>query len=341
MRSEDIRRRFLHFFEERDHAVRPSAPLIPTDPTLLLTNAGMVPFKSYFLGEERPPWPRAVSVQKCVRTADIDVIGTTARHVTFFEMLGNFSFGDYFKEKAIPYSYEFVTEHLRIDPDRLWFTVHDTDDDAEAIWIDGVGVPAQRVQRRGKENFWQMGIPGPCGPSSEIFVDRGQAWGPEGGPTVNEERFTEIWNLVFMQNIQDEPYHVIGDLPAKSIDTGSGLERVAMVIQNVDSVFDVDTVSPIRLAAERYTGARHGRNPMADVSLRIMADHGRSITFLIADGVMPSNEGRGYVLRRLLRRAVRHAWQLGGEGLVTPSLVEATVQCLGDAYPELLNRQEF
>ncbi|MFQ5967200.1 MAG: alanine--tRNA ligase [Acidimicrobiia bacterium] len=341
MRSDEIRRRFLRFFSDRDHAVRPSASLIPTDPTLLLTGAGMVPFKAYFLGDEQPPWPRAVSVQKCARTVDIDVVGTTARHFTFFEMLGNFSFGDYFKEKAIPWAYEFVIDELGIDTDLLWFTVHETDDEAEEIWIEGVGVSPERVQRRGKDNFWQMGVPGPCGPSSEIFVDRGREWGPDGGPVVDEERFVEIWNLVFMQNIQDDPYHVIGDLPARNIDTGSGLERVAMVLQGADSVFEIDTVRPLLGVGEAYSGVAYGQDAMTDVSLRLLADHGRSVTFLISDGVMPSNEGRGYVLRRLLRRAVRHAWQLDGEGLIMPGLVDATVACLADGYPELVERTEF
>jgi alanyl-tRNA synthetase len=341
MESPRIRSSFLRFFEERGHTVRPSAPLIPVDPTLLLTNAGMVPFKPYFLGEERPSFPRATSVQKVFRAVDIDIIGTTARHFTFFEMLGNFSFGDYFKEKAIPYAYELVTEGLGIDPEMLWFTVHETDDEAAAIWIDGVGVPANRVQRRGNDNFWQMGVAGPAGPSSEIFYDRGARYGVDGGPAVDEERFVEIWNLVFMQYVQDEPYHVVGDLPAKSIDTGMGLERVAMVLQDKETVFDIDTVRPILAVAERHSGVAYGRDPMTDVSLRVLADHGRAMTFLIGDGVIPSNEGRGYVLRRVLRRAVRHAWRLGGSSLITPLLVEETVNVLGSWYSELVEKKSF
>ncbi len=341
MESPRIRSSFLRFFEERGHTVRPSAPLIPVDPTLLLTNAGMVPFKPYFLGEERPSFPRATSVQKVFRAVDIDIIGTTARHFTFFEMLGNFSFGDYFKEKAIPYAYELVTEGLGIDPEMLWFTVHETDDEAAAIWIDGVGVPANRVQRRGNDNFWQMGVAGPAGPSSEIFYDRGARYGVDGGPAVDEERFVEIWNLVFMQYVQDEPYHVVGDLPAKSIDTGMGLERVAMVLQDKETVFDIDTVRPILAVAERHSGVAYGRDPMTDVSLRVLADHGRAMTFLIGDGVIPSNEGRGYVLRRVLRRAVRHAWRLGGASLITPLLVEETVNVLGSWYAELVEKKSF
>ena len=224
----EIRRAFLTFFKERSHTLVPSASLIPVDPTLLLTNAGMVPFKPYFLGEEPPPYPRAATSQKCVRTIDIDIVGTTSRHLTFFEMLGNFSFGDYFKERAIPLSYEFVTEDLGLDPETLWYTIYEDDDEAAEIWIDGVGVPADRVQRGGIEDgtFWQMGVPGPCGPSSEIFVDRGPDYGPDGGPITTgeagEHRFVEIWNLVLMQNIQDEPYHVIGDLPAPASTRGWG-----------------------------------------------------------------------------------------------------------------------
>jgi len=335
----EIRRAFLDFFRRREHTVVPSAPLIPLDPTLLLTNAGMVPFKPYFLGEQRPPYRRAVSVQKCLRTIDIDIVGTTSRHATFFEMLGNFSFGDYFKEKAIPWAYEFVTAHLGLDPETLWFTIFEDDDEAAAIWIDGVGVRPERLQRgsAAQGTFWQMGVPGPCGPSSEIFVDRGPAFGPGGGPIgggeAAEHRYIEIWNLVFMQHIQDEPYHVVGDLPARNIDTGMGLERAAMVLQGVPTIFDTDLVRPVLAAAEGLTGARFGVDDRADVALRLLADHGRALTFLIADGVAPSNEGRGYVLRRLVRRAVRHAWGLGAEGLVTPGLAAATVEVMGEAYP--------
>ena len=342
MRSQEIRTAFIDFFTERDHEYRPSASLIPVDPTLLMTNAGMVPFKPYFLGEEEPPWARAVSVQKCVRTIDIDIIGTTQRHLSFFEMLGNFSFGDYFKEKAIPWGYEFVTEMLGLDPDRLWFTVYDTDDEAAQIWIDHVGVPADRVQRGGKDNFWQMGVPGPCGPSSEIFYDKGEEFGEPGGPIGGgEDRYVEIWNLVFMQNIQDEPYHVVGDLPAKNIDTGMGLDRIAAILQDVPSVFDIDTTRDVLRTAERFTRLEYGASERTDVSLRILADHGRTVTFLIGDGVIPSNDGRGYVLRRVLRRAARHGWQYGGDGLITPRLAESTIEVMGDAYPELVEKRDF
>ncbi len=340
MQSDDIRRIFLDFFAERDHAVVPSSSLIPVDPTLLLTNAGMVPFKPYMLGEEPPPYPRAVTVQKVVRTIDIDIIGTTARHLTFFEMLGNFSLGDYFKEKAIPWAYELVTEGFGLDPARLWYTVHVSDDEAADIWIDGVGVPADRVQHMDRDNFWQMGVPGPCGPSSEIFFDKGPEYGADGGPAVDDERFVEIWNLVFMQNIQDEPYHVVGDLPAKNIDTGAGLERVATVLQGVGSVFETDVIRPVLATAESLTGVRYGDHERTDVSLRILADHARAVTFLIGDKVVPSNAGRGYVLRRLLRRVVRHASLLGVDELVMPRLIETTVGIMGSAYPNLADKHD-
>jgi alanyl-tRNA synthetase len=257
-------------------------------------------------------------------------------------MLGNFSFGDYFKEKAIPWSYEFVTEMLGLDPDRLWYTVYETDDEAAEIWVDSVGVPPDRVQRGGRDNFWQMGVPGPCGPCAELFYDKGPEYGEEGGPIGGgEDRYVEIWNLVFMQNIQDEPYHVVGDLPAKNIDTGMGLDRIAAVMQGVASVFDIDTTREVMRTAERYTRLEYGASEQGDVSLRILADHGRTVTFLIGDGVVPSNDGRGYVLRRVLRRAVRHGWQFGGDGLVVPRLVETTVDVMGDAYPDLMSKRDF
>lgn len=342
MDSNTLRQKFLDFFERHGHTVRPSASVIPTDPTLLLNNAGMVPFKRYFLGEEEPPYDRAVTSQKCVRTIDIDIIGTTDRHLSFFEMLGNFSFGDYFKEGAISLAYDFVTKELGMDPELLWYTVYEDDDEAMRIWTDVVGVPAERVQRGGRDNFWQMGVAGPCGPASEIFYDRGPEHGEDGGPIGGgEDRFVEIWNLVFMQHIQDEPYHVVGDLPSKNIDTGMGLERLAMVMQDAGSNFETDLLRPIMAAAESETGAEYGAGGASDVSLRILADHARTTTVMIGDGVMPSNEGRGYVLRRLLRRAVRHAWQLGSRALIMPSLVEATIGVLGDAYPVLVEQRDF
>jgi len=342
MDSQQVRRAFIDFFVERDHLLRPSASLIPIDPTLLLNNAGMVPFKPYFLGEQTPPAPRVVSIQKCVRTIDIDIIGTTQRHLSFFEMMGNFSFGDYFKERAIPWAYEFVTERLGLDPERLWYTVYKTDEEAREIWIDTVGIPPGKVQYGEADNFWQMGIPGPCGPCSEIFFDKGPAYGREGGPIDgDEDRYVEIWNLVFMQNIQDEPYHVIGDLPAKNIDTGMGLERTAGVLQGVDSVFDIDGLKSIREDAAAAMGVAYGSSEFNDISLRILADHARTIATLIGDGVVPSNDGRGYVLRRVLRRAVRRAWQLGAKReLITPVLVDSAIKMLGEAFPELTAKKE-
>lgn len=341
MDSNSIRNTFVDFYAARDHLVTPSASLIPIDPTLLLTNAGMVPFKPYLLGEEEPPEPRAVSIQKCARTVDIDIVGTTARHLTFFEMMGNFSFGEYFKERAIPWAYELATEGYGLDPDRLWYTVHLSDDEAAEIWIDGVGVPPERVQRLGTDNFWQMGVPGPCGPSSELFYDKGPEHGEPGGPAVDDERFMEFYNLVFMQHIQDEPYHVVGDLPAKNIDTGLGLERMASLLQGTFNIFLTDVIRPVMAAAEGATGLKLGDDHRSDVSLRLMADHGRTIAFLIGDGVVPSNEGRGYVLRRLLRRTVRHAYLYGTEDLVVPRLVEATIEVMVEAYPELKARQDY
>ncbi len=338
--GDEIRAAFLEFFRERQHTVVPGSSLIPVDPTLLLTNAGMVPFKPYFLGEEKPPYRRAASVQKCVRTVDIEIVGTTARHLSFFEMLGNFSFADYFKEKAIPWAYEFIVEALSVDPEFLWYTVHEDDDEAAEIWLDGVGVPASRLQRRQRDNFWQMGVAGPAGPCSEIFFDRGPEYGPDGGPVVDEERFVEVWNLVFMQYVQDEPYHVVGDLPARNIDTGSGLERVAVMLQGAENAFLTDLVRPVLAAAEVVTGTSYGSDERSDVALRILADHGRALTFLIGDGVVPSNEGRGYVLRRLIRRAVRHAWSLGAEDPVTPALVGATVEAMAEPYPGLVESRD-
>ncbi len=339
MDANQLRRSFTDFFSDRQHTVRPSASLIPIDPTLMLTNAGMVPFKPYFLGEEPAPYPRAVSVQKCVRTIDIDIIGTTARHLSFFEMMGNFSFGDYFKHDAIKFAHEYVTEVLGLDESRLWYTVYKDDDEGAEIWIDQEGISPDRLQRGDKDNFWQMGVPGPCGPASEIFVDRGAQYGEDGGPIGGgEDRFVEIWNLVFMQNIQDRPYHVVGDLPAKSIDTGLGLERAAAVLQDVDTVFEIDSIRHIVAAGSSYTGVGFGADALSDVSLRIIADHARTVTMLISDGVRPSNTGRGYVLRRVLRRAVRHAWQLGGQGLLMPGVVRASVEAMADGYPELAER---
>jgi alanyl-tRNA synthetase len=341
MLTNDIRSTYVDFFASKDHEPMPSASLIPVDPALLLNVAGMVPFKSWLLGEEPAPFPRVATAQKCIRTEDIDILGTTARHLSFFEMLGNFSFGDYFKEKAIPYAWELSTEHFHLDPERIWVTVHETDDEAAEIWLDVVGIDPGRLQRRDRDNFWQMGVAGPAGPSSELFFDKGLAFGPEGGPVVDEERFVEYWNLVFMQYVQDEPYHVVGDLPMKSIDTGMGLERMATVLQGVDTIFETDTLRAILAVAENETGTSYGADDQSDVSLRILADHARSVTFLIADGVVPSNQGRGYVLRRLLRRAVRHGHMLGARGAIIDPLIDVTVAEMGDAYPDIVDRHTF
>ncbi|HLN16714.1 MAG TPA: alanine--tRNA ligase [Acidimicrobiales bacterium] len=335
MDAQGLRTAFTRFFAERGHTVVPSASLIPHDPTVLFTIAGMVPFKPYFLGEETSPWPRATTVQKCFRTPDIDLVGTNTRHLTFFEMLGNFSFGDYFKELAIPYAWDLVTEVFGIEPDRLWVTVHETDDEAKEIWTDAVGVPAERVQWVPGENFWSMGDTGPCGPSSELFFDKGDALGAPGGPAHGgEERYVEIWNLVFMQYNRLADGSLV-DLPRKNIDTGAGFERVLSVLQGTDSVFATDELAGLVEAAERATGARYGETEPADVALRVMADHARAMTMLVADGVLPSNTGRGYVLRRVLRRAVLAARRLGTEAPVLGQMAGAVAELMGEAYPSL------
>jgi alanyl-tRNA synthetase len=341
MTADELRAAFVEFFAERGHTVVPSASLIPHDKSLLFTVAGMVPFKPYFVGEEPAPYPRAVSVQKCVRAGgkhnDLDDIGRTNRHFSFFEMLGNFSFGDYFKDQAIPYAWELYTDVLGLDTSRLWVTVHESDDEAESIWRDRVGVAPERIQRLGDDNFWSMAETGPCGPSSEIFWDLGPEYGEEGGPADGSaDRYVEIWNLVFMQ-YDAQPDGSLVPLAKPSVDTGAGLERNLAVLQGVASIWDIDVFRPLIAAAERATGAVYGSFPGtdADVSLRIIAEHARTMTFLVADGVVPSNEERGYVLRRIIRRAVRHAYRLGSTDLVTPTMVEATVRVMGEAYPTL------
>ena len=339
--ADHLRDAFTRFFVERGHTAVPSASLIPHDPSVLFTIAGMVPFKPFFLGDETPPWTRATSVQKCFRTIDIDIVGTTLRHCTFFEMLGNFSFGDYFKSDAIPFAWELITEVLGIDSDRLWVTIYETDDEAETIWRDAVGVAPDRIQRLGDDNFWKMGDTGPCGPSSEIFIDKGAAYGPDGGPAFGgSERFVEIWNLVFMQYNRDADGST-APLPRPSIDTGAGLERILPIIQGVDSLYATDLFLPMLETAQSITGQAYGKEESTDVGLRIMADHSRAMSMLVADGVLPSNEGRGYVLRRIIRRAVRRARQLGVEVACTERLVDTTVAMLGAAHPGLAEQHRL
>ncbi|MFP3990076.1 alanine--tRNA ligase [Streptomyces sp. E11-3] len=347
MESAEIRRRWLSFFEERGHTPVPSASLIADDPTLLLVNAGMVPFKPYFLGETKPPAPRATSVQKCVRTPDIEEVGKTTRHGTFFQMCGNFSFGDYFKEGAISYAWELLTSPqdkggYGLDPERLWITVYLDDDEAEQIWREKIGVPAERIQRLGKkDNFWSMGVPGPCGPCSEINYDRGPEFGVEGGPAVNDERYVEIWNLVFMQyergeGTSKEDFEILGDLPSKNIDTGLGLERLAMILQGVQNMYETDTLQVVMDKATELTGVRYGAAQASDVSMRVVADHMRTSVMLIGDGVTPGNEGRGYVLRRIMRRAIRNMRLLGATGPVVKDLIDVVIEKMGQQYPELV-----
>ncbi|HLY84493.1 MAG TPA: alanine--tRNA ligase [Acidimicrobiales bacterium] len=346
MDANGLRRAFATFFAERGHAVVPSAGLIPHHPKApLFTNAGMNQFLPYFLGEEVPPHLRVTSVQKCVRIRgkhdDIELVGRTTRHFTFFEMLGNFSFGDYFKEGAIGFAWELLTSVLGLDGDRLWATVYETDDDAVDIWRDTIGLPIERIQRMGEDNFWEMGETGPCGPCSEIYYDKGEAWGPAGGPAGGgEERYVELWNLVFTE-FDRQIDGTLLDLPRKNIDTGAGLERILSVLQGVGSAWDTDAVRPVIAEAEKATRRSYGADAEVDVALRILADHARSMTFLVNDGVFPSNEDRGYVLRRLIRRAVRQAFQLGVEEIVTPRLVRAVVGIMGEAYPDLRRNEDF
>ena len=305
MNSNEIRKSFLEYFESKGHKIIPSASLIPHDNSLLFTAAGMVPLKDYFLGNKETDTPNMVSSQKCIRTIDIDIIGDTDRHLSFFEMLGNFSVGKYFKEDAIKYSYEYITEILKVDKDKLWFTVYKNDDEAFNIWKDVIGVPEDRIQRGDEDNFWHMNIPGPCGPCSEIFIDRGDKYGEEGGPIGGgEDRFIEIWNLVFMESIQENPFEVVGELPDKNIDTGMGLERISMIMQDKDNLFDTDLFQPLYKELKNKTDKTNKKYE------KIIIDHVKSSTFMISDGVVPTNEGRGYVLRRLIRRAIRAYNQL-------------------------------
>jgi alanyl-tRNA synthetase len=355
MESAQIARRFLSYFEQRGHTVVPSASLVAKDPTLLLINSGMAQFKPYFLGQQAPPFKRAASVQKCVRTEDIEEVGKTTRHATFFQMLGNFSFGDYFKELAIPYAWELLTMPeneggFGFPESKLWVTVYTSDDEALGIWRDRVGVPEQRIQRRGMvDNFWSMGVPGPCGPCSEIYYDRGPEYGAEGGPVADEDRYLEIWNLVFMQFVRGpgagkEGFPILGELPARNIDTGMGLERMAAILQGVDNIYEVDTTWKVLDRAAELTDSKYGRDPRTDTSLRVIADHVRSAVMLVTDGVIPSNEGRGYVLRRLLRRSIRNLRLLAGgqrggargEDRFMNELSAVAIEAMADQYPELI-----
>ena len=344
MDSNSLRRAFIDFFVERGHVAVPSSGLVPHHPTApLFTNAGMNQMVPYFLGEEPAPWPRAASVQKCIRTADIDIIGTTSRHCTFFEMLGNFSIGDYFKEDAIKFAWELANQ-LGYDGDRIWATVHTNDDVSEAAWHEIAGLPMDRIQRLGDdENFWEMqkGGTGPCGPNSEIFLDRGPEWGPDGGPAVDlaGERYLEFWNLVFIQ-YNRLPDGSLEDLPAQNVDTGAGFERNLCLLQGIDSVFETDMMRPIVATAESLTGKTYGRDDKHDVSLRVMADHARASAFLVNDGVPPSNDERGYVVRRLIRRVARHAYSLGVTRAVTPELISTVMDTMGEGYPELLGNRD-
>src|SRR3712207_1095991 len=355
MDTAEIRGRFIAHFEGRGHTHVPSASLLLDDPNLLFVNAGMVPFKPYFLGQETPPYERAVSVQKCVRTLDIDEVGKTTRHGTFFQMNGNFSFGDYFKEGAIRHAWELVTAPqdrggYGFDGDAIWVTVLHDDDESFALWQSVAGLPAERIQRRGRlDNYWSMGVPGPGGPCSEIYVDRGPAYGPDGGPVADEDRFLEIWNLVFMQEElsavrSKEDFDVKAPLPRKNIDTGMGLERVAYLLQGKQNLYEIDEMFPVIEKASELCGRRYGlgelegADPKAhqdDVRFRVVADHVRSGPMLIGDGVTPGNEGRGYVLRRLLRRAVRSMRLLGVDAATLPELLPVSRDAMKASYPEL------
>jgi alanyl-tRNA synthetase len=355
MKTAEIKRRFLAHFAASGHIVVPSAPLPAIDdPNLLFINAGMVQFVPYLLGQVSAPFRRAVSVQKCLRTPDIDEVGKTSRHGTFFQMNGNFSFGDYFKEEAIPLAWDLLTKSIDaggfgLAPEKLWATVYVDDDEAVRIWTEVVGLPLERIVRRGKaDNFWSMGIPGPCGPCSEVFVDRGPEYGKEGGPEVDEDRYMEIWNNVFMQfergpGTNKEDYPILGELPDKNIDTGMGLERMASVMQGVDNLYEIDEVKPILDKAAAMTGTKYGsksghiasESHPDDVRLRVIADHVRTALMLIGDGVVPSNEGRGYVLRRIVRRSIRAMRLLGWNGPALPDLLPVARDCMAPSYPEL------
>src|SRR5210317_1040206 len=335
MNSNKIRESFLSFFESKGHSIIPSSSLIPHDNSLLFTAAGMVPLKDYFLGNKKTKTPNMVSSQKCIRTIDIDIIGETDRHLSFFEMLGNFSVGEYFKEASIKYSFEYITEVLKVDKDKLWFTVYKDDYEAYDIWKNVIGVPEERIQRGNEDNFWHMNIPGPCGPCSEIFIDRGSKYGKDGGPLGGgEDRFIEIWNLVFMESIQDKPFQVIDELPKKNIDTGMGLERIAMIMQDKDNLFDTDLFKPLHDALLTKITVNNSKYE------KIIIDHIKSSTFMISDGVVPTNEGRGYVLRRLIRGAIRAYNQLKNSVTSLDYLIEIVIEIYQKSYPELESNKD-
>ncbi|NTU70816.1 MAG: alanine--tRNA ligase [Coriobacteriia bacterium] len=344
MNSAEIRESFLAYFESKGCTRQPSSSLIPDDPSLLLTSAGMVQFKPVFLGLKDLGFTRATTVQKCVRTTDIDIIGTTGRHHSFFEMLGNFSFGDYFKSEAAAWAWEYSTEVLGLDPERIWVSIYEDDDEAEAIWVNEVGVPAEKIVRMGaKDNFWSAGPTGPCGPCSELYYDQGPELGcdsPDCAVGCDCDRYLEYWNLVFMQYDRAED-GTLTPLPKQNIDTGMGLERIAAILQGVNSNFETDILRDLMSLAEEITGADYGASEKVSTSVRIIADHARAMTFLIADGVIPSNEGRGYVLRRLLRRAVRHGRLLGVEDAFLVRLINRVIELMGDAYPEIVEHREL
>lgn len=352
MQTAEIRKRWLDYFEQNGHTVVPSASLVSDDPTLMFTVAGMVPFVPYLTGLVPAPYPRATSVQKCIRTNDIEEVGKTPRHGTFFQMCGNFSFGDYFKEGAIRFAWELLTTSeaeggLGFSPDDLWVTVYEEDDEAHDLWRQIAGLPSARIQRLGKDtNYWSTGQPGPAGPCSEIFFDRGPAYGQDGGPATDDDRYVEIWNLVFMQyEITDvkskTDFRVVGELPQKNIDTGMGLERVAFIKQGVENMYEIDQVRPVLDAAATLAGKRYGEHPEDDVRLRVIADHVRSGLMLINDGVTPSNEGRGYILRRLLRRVILAMRLLGVTGASFDKLFPASRDAMKAAYPELEANFDF
>jgi alanyl-tRNA synthetase len=338
----ELRDKYLQFFASKDHLVLPSYSLIPeNDPSLLLIGAGMAPFKPFFTGKMKPPHPRIATSQKCIRTGDIENVGRTARHHTFFEMLGNFSFGDYFKKEAIAWAWEFLTEWLRLPADKLWITIYTDDDEAYAIWHHDIGIPDERIIRM-KENFWEIG-PGPCGPCSEIHIDLGEERGcgrPDCAVGCNCDRYLEIWNLVFTQFDRDEEGNYT-PLAKKNIDTGAGLERIASVLQNKRSNFETDLLFPIIEYAARVAGVVYGQAAKTDVSLKVIADHGRSMTVMIADGVLPSNEGRGYVLRRILRRAVRHGRLMGVEKPFLTGIVDVVAEIFAKPYPEITEKKDY